>query len=74
MHKKDFEACGTKEKRRGANSTRTRRNSQAPPSQLQETIESTINPQRYYNKGSSRHTAITIKFAIYIGVTNVPSP
>ena len=36
----------TAEKPKGANSTRTGTNSQAPSSQLQETIESTINPPR----------------------------
>ena len=41
---KDFEECHTAEKPRGANSTRTGRKSQAPSLQLQETIESTINP------------------------------
>ena len=40
-------------------------------SQLQEAIESTINPPRYYNE-SSRHTAIIKKLAIFIGATNVP--
>ena len=52
-----------------ANSTRTERKSQAPS---QETIESTINPPRFYNKESSRHTAITKKLAIFIGATYVP--
>ena len=48
------------------------RKSQAPSSQLQETIESTINQLRYYNKEYSRHTTITTKIAIFIGATNVP--
>ena len=43
-HKNKFEECDS-------------RKSQAPSSQLQETIESTIKPPRYYNKNSSRHTA-----------------
>ena len=38
---------------------------------LQETIGSTINPPRYYNAESSRHTAITRKLAMFIGATNV---
>ena len=58
----------------GSTSTRTGRKSQAPLSQLKETIESTINPPHYYNKESSRHTAITKQLAIFIGATNVPSP
>ena len=59
----------TAEKTRG---TRTGRKSQAPSSQVQEIIESTINPPHYYNKEPSRHTAITKKLAIFIGTTNVP--
>ena len=61
-HKDESEDCDKAEKARGASSTRTGRKSQAPSSQLQETIESIINPPRYYNTESSRHTAITSNF------------
>ena len=71
-HKEEFEDCDKAEKARGANSTRTGRKSQAPSSQLQETIESTINTPRYYNTESFRQTAITRKLAIFIEATNVP--
>ena len=59
--KEESEDCDKAEKVRGANSTRTGRKSEAPSSQLQETIECTINPPRYYNTESSRHTFITKK-------------
>ena len=68
-HKEEFEDCDKAEKARGANSTRTGRKSQAPSSRNN---KSTINPPRYYNTESSRHTAITRKLAIFIGTTNVP--
>ena len=54
------------------NSTRAGRKSQAPSSQLQETIESTINLPRYYNKEFSRHRANTKELAIFIGANDVP--
>ena len=60
-HKEEFEDCDKAEKASGANSARTGR-SQAPSSQLQQTIESTINPPRYYNTESSSHAAITSHF------------
>ena len=71
--KKEFEKCDTAEKARGANSTRTGRKSQAPSSQLQEAIESIINPPCYYNNEFSRHTAITRKLAISLEPPMCPS-
>ena len=53
----------TKQKASVANSTRKGRKSQTPSLQLQETIESTIKPPRYYNKNSSRRTAVTKKIS-----------
>ena len=31
-----------------------------------------MNPPHYYNKESSRHTAITKKLSIFVGATNAP--
>lgn len=71
-HKKEFEECNTAEKAKDRGPTAIGRKRQVARPSSQETIENTINPQRYYDKQSSRHTSITKKLAIFIGATSVP--